>query len=391
MSSDLKTFWLNLGFVDTGMDLSGRRQILCALAKEDVEVRSVFNYIEKPAPIRGLAEVWMLQLLGKGLFGQMRLFVEQQLVLMKNLDVDVVVLRAFNLHQTLPLWFLWRKVLRRKRPKFILDVRTLAVDLPGNWRGKLRQWRFDSSVRIAFRYFEGLTMITQEMKRNLQTHTNNFEKKICVWSTGADPSLFAPDDVSDLRADLGLQGRFVVMYHGVLSPNRGLQQAIEAIAILRKSHPEVMFFLLGKGTGQGELEQLVTNLDLQKHVRIHPPVPFEDVPKYIKSSQVGILPFPDLDWWNTSGPLKLGEYLAMGRPVIVTDIAAHRAVLNKSKFGFFVPDHEPISLATGIKAAIEMAPELTALGEEARKLAVEQLTWEKQARKIKRYFKKLLN
>lgn len=177
-NSKFSTLWLTIAFLDRDMEMNARLQILQALAEQKVEVRASFNYIQKPVRPNGLDKVWMLRLRVKGLLGKILLFIEQQLVLMKNLDVDVVVVWPFNLHQILPLWFLWRKVLRHRRPKFVLDVRTLAVELPRNWKGKQQQKRFDTSVRIAFRYFDGLTMITEKMKRDLQTEANNFKKKI---------------------------------------------------------------------------------------------------------------------------------------------------------------------------------------------------------------------
>jgi glycosyltransferase involved in cell wall biosynthesis len=271
-----------------------------------------------------------------------------------------------------------------------MDVRTLPVDLSDNWRGRLRQRRFNNAVYIAFRYFDGLTMITEKMKTDLQKVTNNFEKEICVWSSGVDPNLFNPDNVSDVRCELGLEDRFVIIYHGILSPNRGLQETIEAISKLRKSCPDIMLLLLGKGPAQNELEEWVRNLGLEDHVLIHPPVPLEEVPKYIKSAQVGILPFPDLNWWNTSSPIKLNEYIAMKKPVIVTDIEAHRVVLGNLKCAFYAPDNQPASLARCTKTVVDRKSELSALGEIARKKAIEHFTWEKQARKIKAYFQNLL-
>jgi glycosyltransferase involved in cell wall biosynthesis len=233
-------------------------------------------------------------------------------------------------------------------------------------------------------------MITEKMKTDLQKKTNNFKKKVCVWSSGVDSKLFDPGKAADIREELGFKNRYVIMYHGVLSPNRGLQEAIEAIAIVRKSHPEIMFFMLGKGSAQPELEERIRDLKLENHVFVHPQVPYESVPKYIKSAQAGILPFPNIDWWNTSSPIKLCEYLAMGKPVIVTDIAAHRAVLGKLKCGFFVPNHEPANIARGINTAIGKAADLKELGQIARTIVIENLTWERQALKIKSYFQDLL-
>lgn len=385
----ISSFWLNIGMLDLNMELGFRKQILKSLAVQEVEVRANFNYLETAIPVDGLDKVYFLKLCRNGPIGSILLTIEQQLTLLKNLDVDVVVLRPFSLMATLPLWFIVRKVLRRKKPKFVLDIRTLVADFPGFWKRIQRQIRFDASVHIAFRYFDGLTVITEKMKRDLQNKNNNFKKKLCVWSSGMDPILFNPDKVCDLREELKIENRFVIMYHGILSPGRGLQQAIKAIAIVRKIIPEVMLFFLGKGPAQNELEELIRNLGLHEHVCIHPAVPFEKVPCFVKSIQAGILPFPDLDCWNTSSPIKLTEYLAMGKPVIVTDIEAHRYALGKLECGFFIPDSQPENIANGIKDLFDRRSELPVLGKIARKAAMERFTLEKQAKKIKSYFMEL--
>jgi glycosyltransferase involved in cell wall biosynthesis len=391
MSDKIKTFWLNLDFIDRDLHSSQRQQILRALKRQNLEVRASFNFIQTPLSVNGLDKVWMIKLRTSGLLGRILLSIEQQLTLMKNLDVDIVVVRAFNLLQCLPLWFLWRKILQHKQPKFVLDIRSLPADYPGYWRLTQRKKRFNAAVRFAFRYFDGLTMITEKMKKDLQVKCKNFQKKICVWSSGVDSNLFNPDSTSDIKSKNDFNNRFVILYHGVLSPKRGLQQTVEAVSRVRISHPDVLLVLLGAGLAQKELEELVRNYELENHVLIHPPIPFKEVAKFINCVQVGILPFPDLDSWNTSSPIKLYEYLAMGKPVIVTDIAAHRNALGELKCGFFIPDHHPESIVCGIEAVFKKRHELKALGKIARNKAIKEFTWDDQARKVKTYFELLLS
>ena len=217
------------------------------------------QHSQSPPILNDLEKVWMIRSPRWGVFGKIWLLVKQQFVLIKNLDVGVIVLRHRNLHQTLPLWFIWRKVLRRKLPKFVLDVRSVIVDISDNWQGKLEQLRFDSAVGFAFRHLDGLTIITEKMTKDLQTQFGNFEKRTCIWSSGVDPVLFDPDRAGNPGDTPKLKDRFVIMYHGIFSLNPGLQQAIEAIALVRKLHPEVLLFLLGKGPGQAEFEKLIQN------------------------------------------------------------------------------------------------------------------------------------
>lgn len=386
-----KTFWLNIGLIDSNLELSYRKNILEVLAKQSVEVRASFNFYEKIFNENGLDKVWFVRLPRKGIIGNVLLAIKQQLVLIKNLDVDVIILRPFSLIESLPLWIIYRIILGHNRPLFVLDVRTYVADFPGLLKKIQRKIRFDISVYIAFKIFDGITVITEKMKNDLQSKVKNFSKKICIWSSGMDPDVFNPDSTHDLKDKLNLKDRFIIMYHGILSPGRGLQETVKSISIIRKLIPEIMLFLLGKGPAQSELEDIILERDLGRNVYIHPAVPFSDVPNFIKTTDAGILPFPDFECWNSSSPIKLTEYLAMEKPVIVTDIEAHRDALGQNRCGFFIPNHHPESIAAGIKEVYDKRADLPALGKISRKIALERFTLEKQAVKIKNYFENLLD
>ncbi len=53
-------------------------------------------------------------------------------------------------------------------------------------------------------------------------------------------------------------------------------------------------------------------------------VPFEELPRYLKSVDVGITPYADTAFNRASFPLKTLEYLAAGKPVVSTDLPAVR-------------------------------------------------------------------
>ena len=69
-------------------------------------------------------------------------------------------------------------------------------------------------------------------------------------------------------------------------------------------------------------------------------VDYEDVPKYISMSDVAIIPLPDMHYWRSQSPLKLLEYLAMTKTVIISDIPAHRAVIGDA-CGIYSPSLHP--------------------------------------------------
>jgi glycosyltransferase involved in cell wall biosynthesis len=54
------------------------------------------------------------------------------------------------------------------------------------------------------------------------------------------------------------------------------------------------------------------------------PKPFDELPSYLRSIDVGIVPYGDIPFNRGSFPLKTLEYLAAGRPVVATDLPAIR-------------------------------------------------------------------
>ncbi|HEV3237339.1 MAG TPA: hypothetical protein VGZ25_10150 [Gemmataceae bacterium] len=64
--------------------------------------------------------------------------------------------------------------------------------------------------------------------------------------------------------------------------------------------------------------------DIPRVIHI-PPLPFEQLPVLAQAASVLIMPYADLPVTQAIQPLKLKEYLATGRPVVVADLPANRA------------------------------------------------------------------
>ena len=91
-------------------------------------------------------------------------------------------------------------------------------------------------------------------------------------------------------------------------------------------------------------------MNLEENVIFTSGVPFEEVPNYIKTADLGIVPLPAIDWWNVSSPIKLKEYLAMQIPVIATDIPAHRLVVEKAGGTTLINNNDQANISQAILA-----------------------------------------
>jgi glycosyltransferase involved in cell wall biosynthesis len=277
-----------------------------------------------------------------------------------------------------------------RKVRFILDVRSTPVETMG-FRGFQQNLWFTTSLLVAKRLFDGMTIITSLMKKEVCSKFDLDPYKVGVWTSGVSTKLFDAENFisasKELKRKLGLTGKFVVFYHGAFGLTRGLTETIEAIKMLRHKHPNIVFFLLGTGSNVAmrRLRALIRKEGLQENVIIHNPVDQSEVPKFIGMCDIGIVPLPDHPFWRFQSPLKLLEYLAMEKVVVLTAIPAHQAVVGEAKCGIYVSSVKPMEIAKAIEHAYFNKENLEEWGKIGRKIVKEGYTWEKVARDLENY------
>lgn len=296
------------------------------------------------------------------------------------LDTPNVILLDFMAFFPLVPFMVLSK-LRLIKTKFVLDIRTVPVEVH-DLIYRIKEQIYKAVVSLAHFFSDGLTVISPLMKKQICYKYNIDEHNVGIWSSGVSLATFDCENIGPTNEPPFCDKKFIIMYHGVLSQSRGLQETVKAIELLNSKYPDIALFILGDGKARDELELLVKERKLEDNVFLHKPVPYEEVPKYITHCNVGILPFPNLNWWRVSSPLKLMEYLAMGKSVVVTNIEAHREVLNNSPCGIFIKSHHPEEIAQGIEKAYHLKDKLGEMGRRGRELVIRKYTWGKQTKNL---------
>ena len=271
----------------------------------------------------------------------------------------------------------------RLHTKFILDIRTLPVRSK-TISEKIKNIVNYSSIRFANCCFHGIAVITPALKRIISEQFHVSSDKIGVWMSGVNIDVFQPQH-QNFRSIHPTSSRFRVMYHGVLAENRGLIETIQAMQSVKELFPQIELFILGKGLAYRQLIELAGQLKLTENVHFHNSVDYNLIPDYIAQADVGIIPLPDLLCWQVSSPLKLFEYLAMEKPVIVSPIEAHTSVLHDCAAAFFLKSTLPEDISEGIIKAYEMRDQLDRLGSKGREFVMEKFTWDHQAYQLEKF------
>jgi glycosyltransferase involved in cell wall biosynthesis len=236
-------------------------------------------------------------------------------------------------------------------------------------RSKLR--RLERREERVWKHAAAYVAITRTLAHDLATR---FGERANVFSVpdGAQTHARLPPPDAD---------RFIAGYAGHLYPWKGVDVFVRSLA-----HAEGIYGLIvGGHPAEADLERvthLVRELGLQNRVRITGLLPPTGVAEALASASVLVLPNPaSAISERYTSPLKLFEYLTMGRPIVASDLASIREVLEHRRTALLVPPGDEHALAA---ALVELSRDPTAaarLGHEALALAP-RFSWEARAGRL---------
>jgi len=194
--------------------------------------------------------------------------------------------------------------LREKyRPRLVVyDIADERVALAAVQGGQTAARVTESYERELAGYCDALVTITGKLKQTKR----HLHKRIEVMANGIDLAFFSKEVNHQKPALLSRLTGKVVLYIGAIES----WVDIEAVAVAASFAPELNFVLVGP------VREDISILERQKNIHMAGIHPFQDIPAWIAHADVCILPFRDNEITRNSDPLKLLQYLAIGKPVV---------------------------------------------------------------------------
>ncbi|MDU8943180.1 glycosyltransferase family 4 protein [Ovoidimarina sediminis] len=179
--------------------------------------------------------------------------------------------------------------------------------------------------------------------------------RVHVTRNAVDTWNFRPDvppaDLPDVP-----DGAFVIGFTGSLKMWHGVDTLLDAFRLFREREPRAHLLICGDGPKRGWIEGFVAGAELQKAVTLAGWVDHARLPAMIARMDVATAPYPGSEAHYFS-PLKLFEYLAMGRPVVASDIGQTSELLKGSAAAILLPPGDARALAESF-AYLERNPEV---------------------------------
>lgn len=213
---------------------------------------------------------------------------------------------------------------------------------------------------------------------------------ISVVPNGVDTDIFtrsawSSEKIAELRRDLGLEGKRVIISVSRLVAKNAIEDLVRALPSVAASHPDVTLLLVGDGEQRSRLEGLASELGIRERVRFAGAIEHRETAKYILLSEVFVRP---------SASEGLGsaflEAMACEVPVVGTPVGGVVDFLREEETGLFCKPHCPESVASAIDRFLDDRALASGCAQKGRELVERSYRWDGVAERIGLIYEELL-
>jgi glycosyltransferase involved in cell wall biosynthesis len=286
----------------------------------------------------------------------------------------------------------------------VLEYNGSEVWIAKNWGRSMRYERLALGAEEASLRHAHLVVTVSDVLRDELIERGVEARRIVSYPNCIDPDTFNPAEW-DSRA-IGLRSRLgfapddvLVMFLGTFGQWHGAEVLAGAIRKLADQRAawlrdrRLRFVLVGDGLKMPEVRKILDSEECRRVVMLTGLVPQHEAPAYLRMADIVVSPHvANADGSKFFGsPTKLFEYMAMGKPIVASDLDQIGEVLRNSVRSADLPQGEPVgtesevallcppgsddAIITGLQFLVERPGWRHVLGANARKEALNKYTW----------------
>ena len=197
---------------------------------------------------------------------------------------------------------------------FVVEVNYTSCSSLVRERSRLLKPLAKRLDRYIFTRATGLVAVSSYLKQHLIFEYGVAPERIVVLPNAADPEVFDMAKVNPPATLANFQGK-IIGFVGGFYPWHGIDLLLQAFQLMAKRVPEARLLLIGDGPMLPAIRAQSVAMGLDERVILAGRVAHTDLPGYISLFHVGVMP----DSNEYGSPMKIFEYMALGKPVVVPD------------------------------------------------------------------------
>jgi len=168
-----------------------------------------------------------------------------------------------------------------------------------------------------------------------------------------------------------------------------LRLLFEAFGLVLKTASDALLVVVGKVDIPDKFQSVYQQIS--HRVLLTGPKPFKEVPLYLSAADVLVLPMDNVPIEKARFPMRFGDYIAAGRPIISNAVGEVKYYLERYECGLTAEPTDVLKMAEHIIYLLNNRNYGELLGKKARMLAEGDLAWKKIANDLSRVYQEVIS
>ncbi len=222
--------------------------------------------------------------------------------------------------------------------------------------------------RFILSYVDELTTVSNDLKEKAKRL--GYKKRIHVYPMGVDTVMFSPDKRNvSLKKKHSINGPFL-LFIGRLSPEKGVDKLIHAMAEIVKIYSDSKLLIIGDGILKGELKTLCELLKLQDHILFTGNLSHNELPAYYATANIFIGPSI-----HEGFGLTFAEAASCGCLIISSDLSSIGDIIIQNKTGFSINTEDPQAICDKVLDVLRNKDNYRHIKKQAREHVMRNFDW----------------
>ncbi|TLD40098.1 MAG: putative lipopolysaccharide biosynthesis protein [Candidatus Jettenia ecosi] len=278
--------------------------------------------------------------------------------------------------------------LLRKIP-FVYDVQDLwpdTLNATGMVNNRIVLGLIEKWCRLIYRQARRITVLSPGFKKILCERGVPNDKVEVIYNWCDENQIQITGRNDDLARDLGLSGRFNIIFAGTMGKAQALDAVLDAAGHISQRFPIIQFVFVGGGIDVVRLQKKAQDMELI-NVRFLPRKPMSEIGQILNLADVLLVHLKDDPLFEITIPSKTQTYMAVGRPILMGARGDAADLVDKANAGISCIPEDPKSIADSIERLFTLPrSQLDALGDNGRKYYDKELSLSAGVRRFQEIF-----
>lgn len=209
-------------------------------------------------------------------------------------------------------------------------------------------------------------------------------KEPIIINNGANTDIFNPKIVFESPLVDNYKNTFSIGFVGSLSPWQDFETLIRAVSELKNRGygKKIVCIIVGSGVQENFIREMIEKLSVDDIIKLLGSVSYNEVPSIINSFSITVAPLRGSRLKKTgSAALKVFEYLAMNKRVVITKVGHLSELIEKNSFGKCYDAENFHQLADILEDEINEKSSQTI--SDSRQFVIDNYSWKSKIDKLK--------